>query len=66
MPIAEVMEEAFLDAARADPYDDLPLLALADYLEEQGEQGRAELVRQGSGYCQRQSGLRSEVLPVVR
>lgn len=36
---------ALLAAVRANPADDLPRLVLADWLDEQGEGGRAELVR---------------------
>jgi len=36
---------AFLDAICADPDNDLPRLVYADYLEEQGEEDRAEFIR---------------------
>jgi uncharacterized protein (TIGR02996 family) len=37
--------EAFLQAVRDDPDDDLPRLVYADWLEDQGEADRAELIR---------------------
>jgi uncharacterized protein (TIGR02996 family) len=39
------VEEAFLQALHAEPNDGMTWLALADWLEEQGQQYRAELVR---------------------
>src|SRR5262245_57678825 len=38
-------EAAFLADIRAHPDDDAPRLVFADWLEEHGEEGRAELIR---------------------
>ncbi len=38
-------QQAFLDAVRADPLNDLPRLVYADWLEEHGQPDRAEFIR---------------------
>jgi uncharacterized protein (TIGR02996 family) len=43
--------DAFLRAIIADPADDLPRLAFADWLDEHGEPERAELIRLGCWYA---------------
>ncbi len=37
--------EAFIEAIAADPAEDTPRLAFADWLQENGEEDRAEFVR---------------------
>ena len=44
-------DECFLAAIIADPDADLPRLAYADWLEEDGQQDRAEFIRDGIAVC---------------
>ncbi|MBY0232680.1 MAG: TIGR02996 domain-containing protein, partial [Gemmataceae bacterium] len=46
--VGDADEDGLLEAIVSDPEDDLPRLVYADWLEEQGESGRAELIRAGT------------------
>lgn len=49
--------EAFIEAIAANPYEDTPRLVFADWLQEHGEEDRAEFVRLAHEMCGRRKEL---------